>query len=213
MTHLPRAILLAFPLVAIGARALNIVAGAGLNPRASSVGVLQLLPEQATACDGGFLPLLPPATARAAAGVSVGAAAGDNPAARDGNTHAGDGEIHCDSPKTGSPDRLLSAIIQVESNGDPHAIGDGGRAVGVLQIWPITVADANRILGREEFTLADRLDPDRSRAIFYTITNHYSAGCSDEIKAKRWCNGPRGEHKPGSAAYWAKVQRAMEETR
>ena len=105
--------------------------------------------------------------------------------------------------------RLIDAIIRVESSGRADAVGDGGRAVGILQIWPITVADANRILGRDEFTLADRLDPDRSRAIFYTITNHYSAGCSDEIKAKRWCNGPRGEHKPGSAAYWAKVQEAM----
>lgn len=167
-----------------------------------------------------------PATARAAAGVSVGA--GDqrqagghrgpaidkaasallSSATTNGLVNAGAGDT-----KTGGPDRLIRAIIAIESNNDPRAIGDGGRAVGCLQIWPITVADANRILGREEFALADRLDPDRSRAIFWTITNHYSSGCSDEIKAKRWCNGPRGEHKPGSAAYWAKVQRAMEETR
>ena len=107
-------------------------------------------------------------------------------------------------------DRLLSALIAVESGGRADAVGDGGKAVGCLQIWPITVADANRILGREEFTLADRLDSDRSRQIFHVITNHYSRGASDEVIARRWNSGPTGDRKACSVGYWDKVRKAME---
>ena len=31
--------------------------------------------------------------------------------------------------------RLLAAIKQVESGGDPNAVGDQGRAIGAFQIW------------------------------------------------------------------------------
>ena len=168
-----------------------------------------------------------PATARAAAGVSVGA--GDwrqasrsriaripgmeEALARDLQDAGEAKTLHGSEAKTGSPDRLLSAIEWTESRGRSDAIGDGGRAVGILQVWPITVADANRIRGREEFTLADRLDPDRSRAIFWTITNHYSRGASDEVIARRWNAGPTGDRKACSVGYWNKVRKAMEETR
>ena len=42
-------------------------------------------------------------------------------------------------------DDLLDAMEWVESKGDVNAIGDGGNAVGCLQIWKIYVDDVNRI--------------------------------------------------------------------
>lgn len=44
---------------------------------------------------------------------------------------------------TASPDRVLEAIAQVESRGDPTAVGDGGRAVGAYQMHPAAWRDAN----------------------------------------------------------------------
>lgn len=102
------------------------------------------------------------------------------------------------SAKTGGPDRLLSAIEWVESRCNPSAVGDGGRAVGVLQVWPITVADANRILGREEFSLADRLDPDRrpgTKAIDWAVDNFKS---KEEAVADAQTNGGVVFYLPGS---------------
>lgn len=150
-----------------------------------------------------------PASATVDAGCSVGAVGSADPRPDAGASAYMDARSRTDGPTPSAPDRLLSAIEFVESRGRADAVGDGGRAVGVLQIWPITVADANRILGRDEFTLADRLNPDRSRQIFYVITNHYSAGCSDEVKARRWNSGPTGDRKACSLDYWRRVQAAM----
>ncbi len=55
-------------------------------------------------------------------------------------------------------ERLIPALIEVESGGQSEAVGDGGNAIGVLQIWPIMVQDVNRITGKR-YTLADRKCP------------------------------------------------------
>ena len=63
----------------------------------------------------------------------------------------------------GADARLLDAIEQVESGGDPNAVGDGGRAIGAYQIWPIMVDEVNRILGEDKYTYKDRWDREKSR--------------------------------------------------
>ncbi len=62
-------------------------------------------------------------------------------------------------------DRLVSALVQVESGGRNHAVGDGGRAVGCLQMWPNAVDEVNRISGKKKFSYADRKNPVKSRAM------------------------------------------------
>lgn len=141
-----------------------------------------------------------PAAVWAVVGDLGGAAAGDNPAVQCA--------IAREACKTGSP-ALLSAIIAVESGGDPNAVGDNGRAVGILQIHPIMVREANRILGRDEFTLADRYSPERSVAIFDTYCSRWCVDATDEQIARRWNGGCRGDTKEATAAYWARVQAAM----
>ena len=36
---------------------------------------------------------------------------------------------------------VVAALIQVESGGDPAAVGDGGRSVGILQMRTIAVRE------------------------------------------------------------------------
>ncbi len=109
--------------------------------------------------------------------------------------------------------RVLPAIVQVESGGDASAVGDGGRAVGILQIHPVTVEDANRIARLRKlgvtFSLQDRLDAEKSRHMFRIVSDHYSAGAGDEVVARRWNGGPKGEKKAATAAYWDKVRAKM----
>jgi hypothetical protein len=102
---------------------------------------------------------------------------------------------------------VLAALIRVESAGNPHAVGDGGRAVGVLQMWPCAVAEANRLAGRQLWTLADRRNPQLSRAMARVILeHHYRRGHTDAVSlACRWRN-------PYSACpewYAAKVRRSL----
>lgn len=64
---------------------------------------------------------------------------------------------------------LFAAIMMVESGGDVNAVGDGGTAIGPLQIRPIMVAEANRLAGRQRFSLNDRRTVQGSRAIFMVV--------------------------------------------
>lgn len=111
----------------------------------------------------------------------------------------------CSSTDT-SHDRLIEAIIQVESKGDPNAVGDGGKAVGILQIHKVMVDDCNRIAGFKKFTYEDRKDPAKSREMFRVYTDHYTPSWDAELVAKRWNGGPKGETKPATKEYWAKVK-------
>ena len=104
--------------------------------------------------------------------------------------------------------RLLPAIEQVESGGKSDAVGDGGKAVGILQIHPIMVKDVNRILGEERYTLADRLDPAKSREMFRVYSDHYAKGDAEKA-ARCWNGGPGGHKKSATLAYWGKVKAAM----
>lgn len=107
--------------------------------------------------------------------------------------------------------RLLPAIEHVESSGRADAVGDNGQAVGILQIHPVMVEDCNRIVGEDRWTLEDRKCPEKSREMFRVYSDHYSKGESDEVVARRWNSGPRGDKKKVTVKYWKKVQRAMRE--
>jgi soluble lytic murein transglycosylase-like protein len=102
---------------------------------------------------------------------------------------------------------VITALISVESAGDANAIGDAGRAVGLLQIWPVTVAEANRLLGREVFTLADRANPSASVAMARVVLGHHARrGISDPLElAARW----RNPYSECPAWYTRKIEGAL----
>ena len=103
---------------------------------------------------------------------------------------------------------LWEAVCTVESGGNPLAVGDGGRAAGIAQIWAITVKDVNRIAGTK-FTLNDRFDAEKSRQMFNLYVNYYGKGQSDEYKARIWNGGPTGNKKRATIAYWKKIQKHL----
>jgi hypothetical protein len=108
---------------------------------------------------------------------------------------------------------LWEAVCRVESNGNPLAVGDGGRAAGIAQIWAITVKDVNRFAGTK-FTLNDRFDVEKSKAIFQLYVNHYGKGKSDEVKARIWNGGPNAMKATGQKLtnlnrYWAKIKKHL----
>ena len=88
--------------------------------------------------------------------------------------------------KTDEWQLFIEALIAIESSGNPDAIGDGGQAVGLLQIHPRTVDECNRILKRNEFTLDDRLSRERSVEMFEVIQEHYNPERDIHLAAKAW---------------------------
>ena len=102
---------------------------------------------------------------------------------------------------------VIAALIAVESGGNDHATGDGGRAVGCLQIWPITVQEANRLAGATRFTLADRRTRAGSIAIARVIlAHHWRRGHRDPVSlACRW----RNPYSPCPAWYRRKCAAAI----
>jgi hypothetical protein len=105
--------------------------------------------------------------------------------------------------------RTSNAICLVESAGDPLAVNATEHAVGIGQIRPIMVADVNRILGREKYTLADRWSVPKSFEVFKTYSLYYQPRGTPETWARNWCAGPDGYKQACSLPYWRKVQAAM----
>lgn len=105
-------------------------------------------------------------------------------------------------------DVLIPALIQVESGGDNFAKGDGGKAVGCLQIWLIMVEDVNRISGRH-FVPSDRTSRERSVEMCRIYLKHYARWKTVEQAARIWNGGPSGDKKPSTEKYWLKVKKEM----
>ena len=112
---------------------------------------------------------------------------------------------------------LLCALIAVESGGR-DITGDGGLAVGPLQIHPCVVSDVNRI-HHKTFTLEDRHDITKSKEIARLYINHY-AGKSASFQEAAFCwNGgaafrkAKGKKLKNLKRYWGRVQKVLNERR
>lgn len=119
-------------------------------------------------------------------------------------------------------DQLIDALIAVESRGNANAIGDGGKAFGMLQIHAVMVQDANRI-AKTTYTHDDMFEPAKARAVANIIISHYArhierttgTRATDEQLARIW-NGGGSAWKPQAAAkeanlqrYWRKVSKEI----
>lgn len=108
------------------------------------------------------------------------------------------------------PDRLIDALVQVESNGNPSAVGDQGRAYGCLQIWQVVITDVNEV-SRVKYTHADAFDPAKARAICRAYLARYATakrlGREPTLEdfARIWNGGPAGHSNPKTIKYWNKV--------
>lgn len=119
------------------------------------------------------------------------------------------------APLTGQvSDRLIDALARVESNNNPDAVGDNGKAYGLLQIWAGVVTDVNRVYGTS-YVHADAFDAAKARDICRKYLDHYATEkrlgrpVTDEDRARIWNGGPTGHRKSATLKYWAKVKRVL----
>ena len=64
------------------------------------------------------------------------------------------------------------AIIWQESKANPNPKHSDGESEGILQITPVYVKEANRILGKNKYTLHDRRNPLKSHEMFLVVQNY-----------------------------------------
>jgi hypothetical protein len=105
---------------------------------------------------------------------------------------------------------LIAALIAVESGGDANAVN--GDAVGILQLRPIFVDEANRLMqlygSQLQFDYQARKDVESSKVIVkvwfrHNLKNHSLQECVRKFNAgKNW----RGS---AAAEYWKKVKKEM----
>ena len=103
---------------------------------------------------------------------------------------------------------LISALIIVESSGNDLAVGDGGKAIGPLQIHKAVVLDVNRITG-SHYRHSEMTNRAQARAVCEAYLKAYGKGATTEQLARRWNGGPRGDTRPSTEAYWAKVKKHL----
>jgi hypothetical protein len=116
-----------------------------------------------------------------------------------------------------STNPLINALIYVESHGQDSAIGDTHLekpSIGALQIRPIMVREANRILKIQglpkQFKLKDRFNRQKSIDMFIVWKNFHHKDHSDEVTSRCWNGGPRGWKNKRTLKYWVKVQNQLE---
>ena len=111
-------------------------------------------------------------------------------------------------------ERLLPALEKVESNGNPKAIGDKGKAFGILQIWEVVIVDVNRVF-KTNYKHADAFDPVKARDIcrkylaIYATEKRLGRKPTMEDAARIWNGGPQGHKKEATNKYWQKVAKAL----
>jgi hypothetical protein len=101
-----------------------------------------------------------------------------------------------------------------ESGCKSDAIGDSGKAVGILQLHTVYVDDANRILGRTAYSYADRYSVQKSEEMAHIVLTHYGKHyerttglkCTDEVLARIHNRGYRKWHDGLGASYWERVK-------
>lgn len=112
---------------------------------------------------------------------------------------------------------LVNALITVESQGNPHAIGDthlDAPSIGLLQIRPIMVREVNRILklkgADHKYKLSDRKDSIKSVEMFYIWYEFHHKDDDFETIARSWNGGSNGPKLKATEHYWNKVKIELE---
>jgi hypothetical protein len=112
-----------------------------------------------------------------------------------------------------SLDEILVALRQVETggveNGGRCAVGDGGRAIGPLQIHRPYWQDSG-IPGRFE----DCREPAYARKVVLAYWRRYCPEALEALDAETLARvhngGPKGHRKESTVRFWRKVERELE---
>ena len=110
-------------------------------------------------------------------------------------------------------EKVIYAISQVESGGNPKAHNPNGDCAGLLQIMPCLVKECNRILktqgSEKRFTMKDRYNPDKSKEMFVIMQNQYNKEHNTEKAIKCWNSGFSKGWQKRSIRYYNKVMSYM----
>jgi hypothetical protein len=108
---------------------------------------------------------------------------------------------------------FLDALAQVESGGDDDAVGDGGKAIGRLQVWEIYWTDAVAHAPCIEGVYEDCKGKAYAERVVMAYLHRYGKKAladKDYEKLARIHNGgPRGHRKNATMKYWRKVEKAL----
>jgi soluble lytic murein transglycosylase-like protein len=110
---------------------------------------------------------------------------------------------------------LILALISVESGGNVNAVGDNGKAIGILQIHACVIADVNRVFKTDYRWPEDARDPAKSRTICELYIAHWgevrfgAGGPTYEQAARIWNGGPNGYRRNATLSYWMKVRKHL----
>ncbi len=113
---------------------------------------------------------------------------------------------------------LISALIAIESGGRDHAVGDGGKALGCLQIREIVIRDVNRIYGTF-FEHDHALSRENAKVICNLYLRHYGSPRvlgrepTPADLARIWNGGPRGHLKRATEEYGQRAATLYEAAR
>ena len=84
--------------------------------------------------------------------------------------------VYVEKPENKDWEIFTEAIILKESRGIENAVGDNGKAIGVLQLHKVMVDEANRILVNKKidkrYTYDDRYSREKSIEIFNVVQNY-----------------------------------------
>lgn len=112
----------------------------------------------------------------------------------------------------GVTDQLIESMIEMESEGNVNAIGDNGKAFGVLQIQQRCLDDVNRWNGTK-YKAEDMLGEEGaklSRWVFaeymrvYATEKRLGRPVTNEDRARIWNGGPSGWKKGVTEGYGKK---------
>ena len=114
---------------------------------------------------------------------------------------------------------LIDALCKVESNNNATAVGDKGKAKGILQIHKICVDDVNRIYGTK-YVHDDAFNVEKARKICELYLLHYGKAYikrtgknpTELDLARIWNAGPKGYEKASTLAYADKVGKVLQGT-
>ena len=109
-------------------------------------------------------------------------------------------------------ERVMNAIIAVESKGNPKAHNPKGDCAGILQITPILVKECNNLLKEKKstkrYTLGDRYNAKKSKEMFIFLQEHFNPELNVEKAIKQWnCGFYTKDWKHKSIGYYKKVMK------
>lgn len=94
--------------------------------------------------------------------------------------------------KTYNWNKVINAIVQVESKGNTNARSKD--CVGVMQIRPLLVRDVNEYLkmkgSSKRYTLNDRLNAEKSKEMFILYQKRYNPTNNVDKAIRMWNGGP-----------------------